>query len=97
MSASQRLRRMDASKHLSPGPTELIDWLNGEGLLDLDWDFPEDGDLFEAGMDSNVLAHLVPAVEDEYGVELLPEDLVPERIGTPLKLARLITARKGGR
>ena len=38
--------RMDSSKHLSPSPTELIDWLNAEGLLDLEWDFPEDGDLF---------------------------------------------------
>ena len=86
---------MDSSKHLELTPTDLIDWLHGEGLLELDWDFPENGDLIEAGLDSVAMTQLVPAVEDEYGVELLPEDLVPEKIGTPLKLARLISSKSG--
>lgn len=84
---------MDLSKNLSPNPTELIDWLNAEGLLDLDWDFPEDGDLFEAGLDETVIAHLAAAVEDEYGVELAPEELTPEKIPTPAKLAELISSK----
>lgn len=84
---------MDSSKHLAPTPTDLIDWLNGEGLLELDWDFPEDGNLIEAGLDSMAVMQLVSAVEDEYGVELLPEDLVPEKIGTPQELARLISSK----
>lgn len=81
---------MARSKQLSPTPTELIDWLNGEGLLDLDWDFPEDGNLYEAGMDENVIAHLVEAVIDEYDVELQPEDIAEHDLSTPKKMAAYI-------
>lgn len=84
---------MDSSKQISPNPTELIDWLNGEGLLELDWDFPEDGDLFAAGMDSMAVMQIVVAVEDEYGVELGPDDLTKENLATPISLARLIAAK----
>lgn len=84
---------MDSSKQISPNPTELIDWLNGEGLLELDWDFPEDGDLFAAGMDSMAVMQIVVAVEDEYGVELGPDDLTKENLATPITLARLIAAK----
>lgn len=74
----------------APTPTELIDWLNGEGLLDLEWDFPEDGDLFSAGLDSMAVMQMVVAVEDEYGVELTPEDLTKETLASPASLAKLI-------
>ena len=43
---------MELTKRTTPSPTELIDWLNAEGLLELDWDFPDDGDLFVVGLDS---------------------------------------------
>ena len=52
---------MDFSKNLSPTPTELIDWMNAEGILDLDWDFPDDGNLFEAGLDETVATQLAEA------------------------------------
>lgn len=85
---------MDSSKHLSPSPTELIDWLNAEGLLDLDWDFPEDGDLFAVGLDSQtVMQAVVMAIEDEYGIELEPEELEHTKHATPLSLAELIAAK----
>lgn len=84
---------MDLSKHLSPNPTDLIDWMNAEGLLELDWDFPEDGDLFAAGLDSTAVLQLVVAVEDEYGVELTPADLSRENLATPASLAALISAK----
>jgi len=84
---------MDLSKNLSLNPTDLIDWMNGEGLLELDWDFPEDGDLFEAGLDETVIAQLVIAVEDEYGVELAPEELTRENLATPTTLAKLISSK----
>lgn len=84
---------MESSKNLSPSPTELIDWLNAEGLLELDWDFPEDGDLFAAGLDSMAVMQLVVAVEDEYGVELGPDDLTRENLATPTTLAILIAAK----
>ena len=63
---------MEVSKKNSPTPTEVIDWLNDEGVLELDWDFPEDGDLFEAGLDSMAVMQLVVAVEDRFGIELGP-------------------------
>lgn len=71
-------------------PTELIDWLNDEGVLELDWDFPEDGDLFTAGLDSMAVMQLVVAVEDRFKVELTPENLTRANLATPASLARLI-------
>lgn len=85
---------MASSNSLTPDTTELIDWLHAEGLLDLDWDFPADGDLFAAGMDSMAVMQIVSAIEDQYGVELLPEDLTKEHIGTPARLAALIGAKR---
>ncbi|MBC8126472.1 MAG: acyl carrier protein [Gloeobacteraceae cyanobacterium ES-bin-144] len=84
---------MDSTKHLSPNAIELIDWMNSEGLLELDWDFPEDGDLFAAGLDSNAVMHLAAAVEDYYGLELGPEELTRENLATPATLAALICAK----
>lgn len=84
---------MEVSKKTSPTATELIDWLNDEGVLELDWDFPEDGNLAGAGMDSMAVMQLVVAVEDRYGIELGPEDLTKENLATPITLAALIAAR----
>jgi acyl carrier protein len=84
---------MEVSKKTSPTPTELIDWLNDEGVLELDWDFPEDGDLAAAGLDSMAVMQLVVAVEDRWGVELGPEDLTKANLATPTTLAALIVAR----
>lgn len=83
-----------ASNSLTPDTTELIDWLHAEGLLDLDWDFPATGDLFEAGMDSMAVMQIVSAIEDHYGVELVPEDLTKDNIRTPEKLAELIGSKR---
>lgn len=77
----------------SPSPTELIDWLNDEGVLELEWDFPEDGDLFAAGMDSMAVVQLVAAVEDRFEIELGPEDLTKANLATPTTLAALIAQR----
>lgn len=85
---------MEVSKKQKPPTTiELIDWLNDEGVMELDWDFPEDGDLFAAGLDSMAVMQLVVAVEDRYEVELGPEDLTKENLATPLTLAALIAVR----
>ncbi len=77
----------------SPSPVELIDWLNDEGVLELEWDFPEDGDLFAAGLDSMAVMQLVVAVEDRFEVELGPEDLTKANLATPTTLAALIAAK----
>jgi acyl carrier protein len=84
---------MEVSKKNSPTPTEVIDWLNDEGVLELDWDFPEEGDLFEAGLDSMAVMQLVVAVEDRFGIELGPEDLTKANLATPTTLAALIAKR----
>ncbi len=84
---------MEVSKKNSPTPTEVIDWLNDEGVLELDWDFPEDGDLSEAGLDSMAVMQLVVAVEDRFGIELGPEDLTKSNLATPTTLAALIAKR----
>jgi len=82
---------MQQPKRLSPGPEDLIDWLNAEGVMDLDWDFPIDGDLFAAGLDSSAVVQLmVVALEDKYGIEFGPEDLTREQLATPLALADMI-------
>ena len=82
-----------SKKKKSPTPIELIDWLNDEEVLELDWDFPEDGDLFAAGLDSMAVMQLVVAVEDRFGVELGPEDLTKANLATPTTLAALIASR----
>ncbi len=82
-----------SKKKISPTPIELIDWLNDEEVMELDWDFPEDGDLFAAGLDSMAVMQLVVAVEDRYGVELGPEDLTKANLATPTTLAALIANR----
>jgi acyl carrier protein len=71
----------------------LIDWLNHEGLLELEWNFPEDGDLLAAGLDSMAVMQLVVAVEDCYGVELGADDLTRANLATPRTLAALLAAK----
>ena len=84
---------MEVTNKKAPTPVELIDWLNDEGVIDLDWDFPEDGDLIEAGLDSLAIVRLVAAVEDRFEVELVAEDLTRANLVTPTTLAALIAAR----
>jgi hypothetical protein len=84
---------MEVSKKNSLTPTELIDWLNDEGILELDWDFPEDGDLVAAGLNPTVTAQLVVAVEDRFGIELGSGDLTPANLATPVTLAALLGSR----
>ena len=82
-----------SKKKNTPTPTELIDWLNDEGVMELDWDFPEDGDLFAAGLDSMAVMQLVVAVEDRFGIELGPEELTKANLATPRTLAALIGSK----
>jgi acyl carrier protein len=84
---------MEVSKKNTLTPTELIDWLNDEGVMELDWDFPEDGDLFAAGLDSMAVMQLVVAVEDRFGIELGPEELTKANLATPTTLAALIASK----
>ena len=85
---------MELTKRMSPSTTELIDWLNAEGLLDLDWDFPDDGDLFAAGLESAAVQRaVVAAVEDYYAILFDSADLTRTHLATPQTLAALIAAK----
>jgi hypothetical protein len=68
----------------------LIDWLSAEDLLELDWDFPEDGDLNEAGMDEETVQRIIAALEDEYGVILENGEIAVGKKITPLDIVRMI-------
>lgn len=72
---------------------EIIDFLDDEGILELDVHFPDDGDLFAAGLDSMAVMQLVVAVEEKYGAILEPADLTKENLSTPQKLTELIEAK----
>ena len=87
---------MAPSKYLAPTPTDLIDWLNGEDLLDLDWDFPEDGNLVEAGLDASVVARMLPALEEEFDIEIDENELTPAVLASPRTLADMIASRRQG-
>ncbi len=84
---------MRVSNKKSLTPTELIDWLNDEGVIELDWDFPEDGDLAEAGLDSTAVVQLVAAIHDRFDIELEPKDLTRENLATLTSLAAFIADR----
>jgi len=84
---------MEVTNKKSPTPVELIDWLNDEGVIELDWDFPEDGDLVAAGLDSLAIVRLVAAVEDRFEVELGVDDLTRAHLATPTTLAALISVK----
>ena len=64
--------------------------------MDLDWDFPVDGDLFAAGLDSPaVVQSMIAALEDKYDVQLNPEDLTREQLATPQALADMLARKLG--
>ena len=93
--ASHFSAHMRVSKEMIPTPTDLIDWMNDEGLLDLEWDFPEDGDLYEAGLEPAVVVDLVAALEEKYGIEMTPEEFKKQKINTPAKMAKMIASKMG--
>lgn len=77
----------------APSPLDLIEMLREEGLVDLPGGFPEQGDLFAAGMDSMGVMQLIVIVEERYGAVIRPEDAGRENLGTPVALAALIGRR----
>jgi acyl carrier protein len=72
---------------------EVLEMIREEGLVDIDADFPVEGDLFEAGMDSMAVMQLIVIIEERFGVVLGPEDVSRDLIGTAERLAELISTR----
>ena len=83
---------MDLSKHLSPTPTDLIDWMNAEGILDLDWDSPEDGG-YEKPDWTPRWRRICPPRLREHGVEVTPEELIEAKALTPTAWCALIASK----
>lgn len=81
---------------MTQGPTadEVIAMLRDEGLAEVDGNFPSDGDLFAAGMDSMAVMQLIVIAEERYGAVIGPEDAGRENLGTPAALAALIGRRR---
>lgn len=85
---------MNGGSHKLMDGGAIVGWLREEGILELEDDFPEDGDLFLAGLDSMAVMQLVVAAEERFGAVLESRDLSKERLATPRALAGLI-AEKG--
>ncbi|MBK1882218.1 acyl carrier protein [Luteolibacter pohnpeiensis] len=74
--------------------SEVLDWLSAEELLEIEDGFPEDGDLFAAGLDSMAVMQLVVLAEEKYGVVLGPADINRENLATAQALAELICRKQ---
>ncbi len=72
----------------------IVAMLRDEGIVELPADFPADGDLFAAGMDSMAVMQLIVVVEEHHGVALGPAEATRESLGTPARLAATIRARQ---
>ena len=72
---------------------EILTWLSDEDLVEVGVDFPADGDLFAAGLDSMAVMQLVVLAEEKFGVILGPADVNRVNLETPLALANLISLK----
>lgn len=51
-----------------------------------------DMDLFENGiLDSFAIAQLISSLEEDFNIEIDPEDIVPEKFSTIAEISRLVT------
>jgi acyl carrier protein len=73
-----------------PTAEEVMAMLREEGLVELAADFPADGDLFAAGLDSMAVMQLIVVAEERFGAVIGPADAGRENLGTPAALAALI-------
>ncbi|WP_193211859.1 phosphopantetheine-binding protein [Luteolibacter marinus] len=67
--------------------------LRDEGIAELAVDFPADGNLFDAGMDSMAVMQLIVVAEERFGAVIGPADAGRENLETPAALARLIASK----
>lgn len=65
-------------------------------LPDLPADFPADGDLFEAGLDSMGVMQLVMFLEERFGKKVEPEELSRANFRSGAALAALVNGGTAG-
>jgi len=88
------LVKMSGETKEPPTPETVTAWLRDEGIVELEETFPDDGDLFLAGLDSMAVMQLVVAAEERFGAVLGPADLAKDRLATPMALARLLEEKR---
>lgn len=71
----------------------VVAMLREEELVELAADFPADGDLFAAGLDSMAVMQMIVIVEERFGARLGPEDVGRDQLATPEALASTIRSR----
>lgn len=71
----------------------VIAMLREEELVELAGDFPADGDLFAAGLDSMAVMQMIVIIEERFGARLGPQDVGREQLATPEAVAATIRAR----
>lgn len=62
-------------------------------VLELAADFPADGDLFEAGMDSMAIMQLLLHLEEEFGTNIPMAEVTRENFSTTIAIARLVASK----
>ena len=73
---------------------DVVDMLRAEELFEMPAQVAPDADLFEMGMDSMAVMHLIVVIEERWGVALGAADASKESLGTPARLAATIQARR---
>src|SRR5688572_12072701 len=74
LAASGPLCSRGGGMNQAPTADEVMAMLREEGLVDLAADFPANGDLFAAGMDSMAVMQLIVVAEERFGAVIGPED-----------------------
>ena len=62
-------------------------------VLELPADFPQDRDLFEAGLDSMAIMQLLLHLEEDFGVKIPMGEVTAENFSTTAAIARLVAAK----
>lgn len=73
---------------------EDIRMLISDRLFPLDESFAADSDLYEEGLDSMALMQLILGLEQEFGVQVTPEDLDREHFKTLQAIAQLVETKR---
>ncbi|BDS07764.1 hypothetical protein NT6N_28040 [Oceaniferula spumae] len=76
--------------------TEEIRILISDRLFPLNENFAADADLYAEGLDSMALMQLILGLEQEFGVQVLPEDLDREHFKTLQAIAQLVETKRNG-
>lgn len=77
-------------------PASPLDFVRETVLPDLPGDFPADGDLFEAGLDSMGVMQLVMVLEERFGKKVEPAELSRANFRSGEALAALINGHGVG-